>query len=100
MNDSLADDFMAPVRAREQRLAQLDALISERERELTTIQHEIGIARKAMNDLGAERVAYQSAVNAAKVELVRTQNALAEAKGAYDELKKKVAALPTMRRAG
>jgi hypothetical protein len=43
-----------------------------------------------MNELGEQRIELQGAVNAARAELVRTQNAHAEVKGAYDETKRKI----------
>jgi chromosome segregation ATPase len=96
----LADDFMAPVRAREQRLAELDRLISERERELAVLEGECATARKAMNDLGSQRVELQAAVNANKALLSQSQSDLAGAQAMFDALRKKVAALPMARMTG
>ena len=94
MND-LAEDFMAPVRAREQRLAQLDAEIAAKEKELALVQHECVVARKAMNDLGDQRVALQVAVNSNRALLSQSQSDLAATQALFDALRKKVASLPT-----
>jgi chromosome segregation ATPase len=97
MNDALAEDFMAPLREAQARLAQLRDEITNKRRELAALESECAVARKAMNELGAQRVELQSAVNGARAELTRTQNAHASLKGAYDELKKQVASLPLKR---
>jgi hypothetical protein len=47
MND-LAEDFMAPIHAREARLADLNRQIAEKEKELAAIEGQCVIARKAM----------------------------------------------------
>ena len=88
--DDIAQDLVAPVKALNTRLAQLKAEITDREKELATLQNECAVARKAANELADERHALQQAVIAAKNELIRTQNAQASAQGAYDETKRKI----------
>jgi septal ring factor EnvC (AmiA/AmiB activator) len=94
MNDALADDFMKPVRDREARLAQLDAEITAKEKELAVLEGECAVARKAMNDLGSQRVELQAAVNANKATLTKSQNDLADATAMFEALRKKVASIP------
>jgi predicted nucleic acid-binding Zn-ribbon protein len=94
MND-LAEDFMAPVRAREQRLADLNRQIVEKEKELAALEGECAVARKAMNDLGDQRVALQVAVNSNRALLSQSQSDLAATQALFDALRKKVASLPT-----
>jgi chromosome segregation ATPase len=88
--DDIAQDLVAPVKALNTRLAQLKAEIADKQRELAALQTECAVARKAMNELGDQRVELQAAVNGAKAELVRVQNAQASAQGAYDETKRKI----------
>jgi len=95
----LAEDFMAPIRAREQRLAELDALITNKEKELAVLEGECAVARKAMNDLGGQRVELQAAVNANRALLSKTQVDLANCQAMFEALRKKVATLPTTRMA-
>jgi chromosome segregation ATPase len=92
----LADDFMKPVREREAKLAELNRLIMEKEKELAALEGECSVARKAMNDLGEQRVALQSAVNANRSALTQSQNDLAEAKAMFETLRRKVQSLPVM----
>jgi len=94
MND-LAEDFMAPVRAREQRLADLNRQIVEKEKEFAALEGECAVARKAMNDLGDQRVALQVAVNSNRALLSQSQSDLAATQALFDALRKKVASLPT-----
>jgi hypothetical protein len=93
MNDALAEDFMAPIHAREARLADLNRLIAEKEKELAAIEGQCVIARKAMNDLGEARVELQIAVNAQRALLSKSQSDLAKAQADFDALRKKVASL-------
>jgi septal ring factor EnvC (AmiA/AmiB activator) len=93
MTDALAEDFMAPVRAREQKLAQLDAEITGKQKELAALQGECAIARKAMNELGEQRIELQGAVNSQRALLSQSQAALAKAHADFDALRKKVASL-------
>ena len=99
MND-LAEDFMAPVHAREQKLAQLNAQITDKQKELAALENECAVARKAMNDLGSQRVELQAAVNSQRALLSQSQQALAKAQADFDALRAKVASLPTVRMAG
>jgi len=94
MNDALAEDFMAPIHAREARLADLNRQIAEKEKELAAIESQCVIARKAMNELGEARVELQIAVNAQRALLSKSQSDLAKAQSDFNELKQKVAALP------
>ena len=94
MNDALAEDFMAPIHAREARLADLNRVIAEKEKELAAIESQCVIARKAMNELGEARVELQIAVNAQRALLSQSQQELAKARADFDELRKKVAGLP------
>jgi hypothetical protein len=98
MNDALAEDFLAPVRAREQKLAELDRAIVEKEKELAAIDGQCAASRKAMNDLGQQHVDLQMAVNAQRALLSKSQADLANATAMFEALRKKVAALPTTNR--
>jgi len=93
MND-LAEDFMAPVRAREQRLADLNRQIVEKEKELAALEGECAVARKAMNDLGEQRVELQMAVNSQRALLSKSQADLADATAMFNALRQKVQSLP------
>ena len=93
MNDALAEDFMAPVRTREARLADLNRQIAEKEKELAALESQCVVTRKAMNELGEAHVELQIAVNAQRVLLSKSQAELAKATADFDELKKRVASL-------
>ena len=95
----LADDFMAPVRAREQKLAQLDVEITGKEKELAAIEGQCAVARKAMSDLSDERSALQAAVNENRATLSKTQADLANCQAMFEALRRKVQALPIIRAA-
>jgi chromosome segregation ATPase len=97
MSGDLADDFMAPVRAREAKLADLNRQIGEKEKELAALEGECAVARKAMNDLGEQRVALQGAVNSNRALLSKTQSELANCQAMFETLRKKVAGLPMAR---
>ena len=85
---------MAPIRAREQKLGELDALITNKKRELAALEGECNVARQAMNDLGSQRVELQNAVNANRALLSKSQADLANATAMFDALRKKVQSLP------
>lgn len=91
----LAEDFMAPVKAREARLGELDAQITNKQRELVALESECGVARKAMNDLGGQRAELQAAVSANRALLSKTQADLANCQAMFEALRQKVATLPT-----
>jgi len=93
MNDALAEDFMAPIHAREARLADLNRQIAEKEKELAALESQCVVTRKAMNELGEAHVELQIAVNAQRVLLSKSQAELAKATADFDELKKRVASL-------
>jgi len=99
MSDNLAEDFMAPIRAREQKLAELDAEIAGKEKELAALQSECAVARKAMNELGEQRIALQEAVNANRASLSKSQSDLANCQAMFEALRHQVATLPTTRMA-
>jgi chromosome segregation ATPase len=91
----LAEDFMAPIHAREQKLAELDAQIANKQRELATLEGECAVARQAMNDLAGQRNELQAAVNTHRALLAQSQSDLSKAQGMFEALRKKVASLPT-----
>jgi chromosome segregation ATPase len=95
MTNALAEDFMKPVREREVKLAELDAQIAAKEKELAIITGECATARAAMNDLGAQRVELQAAVNANRALLSKSQADLANVTALFETLRKKVQSLPT-----
>jgi chromosome segregation ATPase len=100
MNDALAEDFMRPLREAQARLLAIEAEITNKRKELAALEGECAVARRAMNDLGEQRVELQGAVNSQRALLSQSQQALAKAQADFDELKKKVAALPIIKRAG
>jgi len=99
MNDALAADFMAPIHAREQRIAALDAEITNKQKELAAIESEAAVARKALNELSEQRSEMQGAVNANRALLSKSQADLANVQAAFETLRKKVQSLPTIARA-
>jgi len=94
-SDNLASDFMAPIHAREQRLAQLDRQITDKQKELAAIEGECAVARKAMNELSEQRTALQGAVNSNRALLSKSQADLANAQAMFEALRQKVQSLPT-----
>jgi predicted nucleic acid-binding Zn-ribbon protein len=95
----LAEDFMAPIRAREQKLSELDVAITNKSKELAALEGECNVARQAMNDLGSQRVELQNAVNANRALLSKSQSDLASVQAMYEALRRKVQSLPITTRA-
>jgi septal ring factor EnvC (AmiA/AmiB activator) len=93
MNDALAEDFMRPLREAQARLGQLKDEIANKRRELNALEGECAVARKAMNELGKQRIELQSAVNSNRALLSKSQSDLARAQSDFEALRKKVASL-------
>jgi septal ring factor EnvC (AmiA/AmiB activator) len=92
--DDIASDLIAPIKALNTRLGQLNAEITNKQKELAALESECAVARKAMNDLGEARIELQAAVNSQRALLSQSQQELAKARADFDELRKKVAGLP------
>jgi len=88
-----ASELIQELQALEQKVGNLDDLtnkIDEQRKILAALNSEREVVQRAVRDLQDERSKLQSVVNAAKAELVRTQNAQVEAQGAYDDTKRKI----------
>jgi septal ring factor EnvC (AmiA/AmiB activator) len=94
MNDALADNFMAPLREAQARLEAVNAEIANKRKELAALEGECAVARKAMNDLGEQRIELQRAVNSQRTLLSQSQADLTNATAMFEALRKKVASIP------
>jgi hypothetical protein len=90
MTDALADDFMKPLREAQTRLDQIKAEIVTNNKIIASQKLEIDRGTKRMAELSQQEMDLHKAIQAAKAELVRVQQATAHQQSLWEEYHNKL----------